>query len=210
MKGGTEAIRIISMRDPRITFGRLGNSLFQYAYIYAQMKRGEIPDIFLQDPKYFEEYADEIKALFSDGIGYLPYVAMHVRRGKNPINPDEPAYSENPFYVDLMKTKYYADAIDQFPRRKFLIFSDDMEFAKANFQGEIFGYDESETDLEAFNKFASCESHIIANSSWSYWGAYLSPKHKGIEKKVIAPSVEHWYSDHNETRTVCPPEWVRL
>lgn len=192
--------------DPRKIFGRLGNSLFQYAYIYAQMKRGEIPDIFVQNPAYFDEYKDEIKALFSEGIGYLPYVAMHVRRGKNPINPDEPAYSENPFYVDLMKTRYYGEAIDQFPQRKFLIFSDDIEFCKANFQGELFGFDESETDLESFNKMASCTDLVISNSSFSWWAAYLCPQEN---KKVVAPSVEHWYSDGVE-RTFCPPQWLRL
>lgn len=209
MRVGTAHITTISMVDPRIIFGRLGNSLFQYAYIYAQMKRGEIKDIFVQDPKYFDEYRDEIREMFSEGIGYLPYVAMHVRRGKNPVNPNEPAYHENDFYVDLMKTKYYAEAIDHFPRRKFLIFSDDMEFAKENFQGEIFVYDESETDLEAFNKMASCDAHIIANSSYSWWAAYLSPKHGGVEKRVVAPSPKNWYSDGVE-RTVCPPEWARI
>ena len=197
------------MKDPRIIFGRLGNSLFQYAYIYSQMRRGEIPDIFIQDPKYFEEYRNELRGLFGEEIGYLPYVAMHIRRGKNPVNPNEPAYSENDFYVDLMKTKYYTDAIDLFPRRRFLIFSDDMKFVKENFQGEIFAYDESETDIEAFNKMASCTDHIIANSSFSWWAAYLSPKQAGAEKKVVAPSVEHWYSDGTE-RTVCPPDWIRI
>lgn len=202
-----EVIRIIYMAsDPRIIFGRLGNSLFQYAYIYAQMKRGEIPDIFIQDPKYFDEYREEIQQLFGEGIGYLPYVAMHVRRGKNPINPNEPAYSDNDFYVDLMKTPYYAHAIDQFPRRKFLIFSDDMEFAREQFKGEIFGFDESETDLEAFNKMASCDGHIIANSSFSWMAAYLSP----VTQKVVAPDSKKWYSDGSETRTVCPKEWIRI
>lgn len=202
-------IMITSMRDPRVIFGRLGNSLFQYAYIYAQMRRGEIPDIFVQDYKYFGEYIDEIREMFGEDIGYLPYVAMHVRRGKNPINPDEPAYSENEFYVDLMKTKYYTDAIDHFPRRKFLIFSDDIEFAKENFQGEIFAYDESETDIEAFNKMASCESHVIANSSFSYWAALLSPRHPGVEKKVIAPSTDKWFSD-GAKRVGYPPDWILL
>lgn len=198
------------MKHPDFYTGRMGNRLFQMAFLFAQVKECKIPDWYVQDYRLFDKYADEIKALFSEGIGYLPYVAMHVRRGKNPINPDEPAYSENPFYVDLMKTDYYAKAIDQFPPRKFLIFSDDMEFAKANFQGEIFGYDESETDLESFNKMASCESHIISNSSFSWWAAWLSPKHTGIEKKVVAPAADKWYSDGNETRTVCPPEWIRL
>ena len=198
-------IRIIFMRDPKIIFGRLGNSLFQYAYIYAQMKRGEIPDIFIQNPKYFEEYKDEIKALFSEGIGYLPYVAMHVRRGKNPINPDEPAYSENPFYTNLLETRYYAEAIDHFPRRKFLIFSDDMEFCKANFQGELFGFDESETDLESFNKMSSCESIITSNSSFSWWCAFLGDD----KKKVICPSETSWYSD-GQIRTKVPKDWIQI
>ena len=188
--------------------GRTGNRLFQMAYLYAQMREGKIPDWYVQDYRHFEKYLDELRGMFSDGIGYLPYVAMHIRRGKNPVNPDEPAYSENSFYVNLMKTKYYANAIDHFVGRRFLIFSDDMEFAKKNFQGEIFAYDESENDIEAFNKFASCESHIIANSSWSYWGALLSPKHGGVDKKVVAPNPKLWYNDGNEVRTVCPPHWI--
>ena len=199
-------IRIIFMRDPKIIFGRLGNSLFQYAYIYAQMKRGEIPDIFIQNPKYFEEYKDEIKALFSEGIGYLPYVAMHVRRGKNPINPDEPAYSENPFYTNLLETDYYAKAIDHFPRSRFLIFSDDMEYCKENFQGEIFAYDESENDIESLNKMASCDGVITANSSFSYWAGYLCP-HKTA--RIVCPSETSWYSD-KVVRTRVPKEWSQI
>lgn len=203
-------IKIIYMQDPKIIFGRLGNSLFQYAYIYAQMKRGEIPDIFIQDPKYFEEFKDEIKALFSGGIGYLPYVAMHVRRGKNPINPEEPAYSENPFYTNLLTTDYYAKAIDHFPRRKFLIFSDDMEYCKENFKGEIFGYDESETDLESFNKMASCESIIMANSSFSWWASYICPNvEPNMTGKIVCPSETVWYSD-GVVRTKLPPEWIQI
>lgn len=193
------------MLDPRVIFGRLGNSLFQYAYIYGQMKRGEIPDIFVQDPKYFDEYRDEIRAMFSEGIGYLPYVAMHIRRGKNPINPDEPAYHENDFYTNLLATNYYAQAIDHFPRRKFLIFSDDMEYCKANFQGEIFGYDESENDLEAFNKMASCDGIISANSSFGWWAAYLNPNNG----EKICPSETSWYAD-GMVRTKVPKGWTQL
>lgn len=193
------------MQDPKVIFGRLGNSLFQYAYIYAQMKRGEIPDIFLQDPKYFDNYRDEIKALFGGDIGYLPYVAIHVRRGKNPINPSEPAYSENDFYTNLMGTRYYADAIDHFPRSKFIIFSDDMEFVRENFQGEIFAYDESETDLEAFGKMASCDGIITANSSFSWWAAYLNPN----GGKIVCPAEASWYTD-GVVRTKVPNGWIQL
>lgn len=191
------------MNDPRKIFGRLGNSLFQYAYIYAQMKRGETPDIFLQDPKYFEGFEDEIKQLFGDGIGYLPYVAIHLRVGGNPINPDEPKYSENPFYVNLSRTGYYIDATNLFPNRKFLVFSDDIPFAKTYFEGDKFAFDESENAVEALNKMASCDGIIMANSSLSWWAGFLNKNH---EKKVY-PKL--WFSD-NIKRVGFPSDWIAI
>ena len=193
------------MIDPKIIFGRLGNSMFQYAALYKLAKDNKT-DFYFQDPKWFEGCEDEIKKLFGEGIGYLQYVAVHIRRASNPINPNEPKYSENPFYYDLSRSGYYIDACNQFPGRKFLVFSDDMDFAKFYFEGDKFAFDESENDLDAFNAFASCDSHIIANSSWSWWGAWLSPH---FSKKVVAPSVDKWYSDGVE-RTICPPEWIRI
>ncbi len=177
--------------------GRLGNQMFQAAYLYSQVKEGKIPDIYVQDFKYFDKYKDEIKKLFGDGIGYLPYVAIHLRRGD---------YVNNPFYVDLATTGYYIDATNLFPNRKFLIFSDDIPFAKTYFEGDKFAFDDSTNELDAFNKMASCDSHIIANSSFSWWAAYLSPSLGG---KVVAPTVDKWYKDGVE-RTFLPSEWVRI
>ena len=196
----------MSMKDPRITFGRLGNSLFQYAYIFAQAKEGNIPDIYIQDPKYFEKYEKEIKELFGEGIGYLPYIAIHLRRAANPINPLEPKYNENPFYYDLSKSGYYIDAINLFPNRKFLVFSDDLPFAKIYFEGDKFAFDESGDDIESFNRMASCDSQIIANSSFSWWSAYLNPNHS---KKVVAPGPDKWFADGIK-RVGYPQDWVIL
>lgn len=187
-------------------FGRTGNRLFQMAYIYAQMKEGKIPDLFVQDYRHFEKYEDEIKKLFGEGIGYLPYVAIHLRVGSNPVNPDEPKYMDNPFYCSLVRTGYYIDAINLFPNRKFLVFSDDIPFAKTYFEGDKFAFDDSENDIDSFNKMASCDSFIIANSSFSYMAAYLSPS---LTKKVVAPTNDKWYSDSIE-RTICPPTWTRI
>lgn len=196
------------MINPDIIFGRLGNKLFQYAYIFAQMKEGKIPDIFIQDPKYFEKYDKEIKQLFGDGIGYLDYVSIHVRRGANPINPLELKYSENPFYVNLSETDYYDKAIEMFPVDKFIVFSDDVGYCKEKWgNNERFKIMDMGDEIEDFNLMASCsKGNIIANSSFSYWSAFLNPS---PTKKVVAPSVENWYSDKVE-RTVCPKEWIRI
>lgn len=188
------------------TFGRTGNRMFQMAYIYAQMRKGVIPDIFVQDYRHFHEYEDEIRGLFSEGIGYLPYVAIHLRVGANPINPEEPKYIDNPFYVPLAKTGYYAQAIERFPHDKFIVFSDDVPFAKSYFEGDKFTFDQSENDIEAFNKMASCHSQIIANSSFSWWAAYLNPN---LSKKVVAPNQEKWFSD-GEKRVHCPQDWIEI
>lgn len=183
--------------------GRLGNQMFQFARLYA-LSRDEGKDFYYQDYKLFEKYQDEIKEMFSEGIGYLPYVAIHLRVGSNPINPAEPRYMDNPFYFRLVETGYYIDAINLFPNRKFLVFSDDIPFAKTYFEGDKFAFDDSENDIDAFNKMASCDSQIIANSSYSFWAAFLN---KNPSKKVIYP--KNWFSDGVQ-RLSFPQDWVAL
>lgn len=195
------------MKDPRTIFGRLGNSLFQYSYIFAQHKKGLIPDIYVQDFTQLKEHEEDLKKLWGDDIGYLPYVAIHLRVGSNPLNPTEPNYIDNPYYVSLAKTGYYIDAINLFPNRKFLVFSDDIEFAKTYFEGDKFAFDDSTNEIYSFNKMASCDSQIIANSSFSAWAAYLNPH---VSKVVVAPNNEKWYSDGDKTRTVLPSNWIRI
>jgi hypothetical protein len=191
------------MTDPRKIFGRLGNQMFQYSALYKLAKDNNT-DFYFQDPKWFKGCEDEIKKLFSDDIGYLPYVAIHLRRAGNPINPNEPNYSDNPFYYDLSKSGYYIDATNLFPGRKFLVFSDDIAFAKMYFEGDKFAFDESENDIDAFNRMASCDSQIIANSSFSWWAAYLNPNHS---KKVVAPGVDKWFADGIK-RVGYPQDWI--
>lgn len=183
------------MIDPNLLFGRLGNRLFKEAFIYAQAKDGVIPDIYVQDYKYFQKYENEIKNVFGDGIGFADRVSLQVRRGD---------YVGNTFYVDLVNTDYYKDAMALFPNDKFLVFSDDIEWCK---QQEIFKnceFNENKSDWEDLNAMASCKSNIIANSSFGFWAAYLNPN---PDKIVIAP--KKWYTDGVE-RTICPPEWHRL
>lgn len=184
----------------------MGNELFRDAYIYAQMRRGEIPDVYVQDPKYFEEFADEIKVRYSEGIGMLPYTGIHLRVGKNPLDPSEPAYSENPFYTNLSHTGYYIKALEHFIGGKFIVFSDNLEFAKTYFEGDRFAFDESADDLEAFNKLASCQNIVMANSSWSWWAGYLNNQSGAI---IISPSETAWYAD-GIVRTKVPESWIQI
>jgi len=186
------------MIKPDNLFGRLGNRLFQMAYLYAEIKRGNIPDIYVQDPQFFEGCEEEIKAIFRQGIEPLDQVAVHIRRGD---------YVGNPFYVDLMETTYYEQAMALFPDAQFLIFSDDIKWCKEKFghYHKNIRYSEGKTDVEDLNLMAGCRGIITANSSLSWWAGYLAP----YATKIVAPSVENWYTDKIE-RTVCPQSWVRI
>lgn len=193
------------MVTPEVLTGRLGNKMFMFAYLYAQVKDGVIPSIFVQDTKYFEKYENEIKQIFGEGIGYLTQVGVHIRRAGNPINPAEPKYSENPFYVNLSDTSYYERAMELFPNEKFLVFSDDPDWCKEKFKDnpDVQVMDRGD-EITDFNLLASCKDQIIANSSFSWWAAFLNPN---PSKRVIAP--KQWYSDGQE-RTKLPKEWEKI
>lgn len=191
------------MINPDKLFGRLGNRLFQMAYIYAQQLDGYVPDYYVQSDEYFDHHKEEIKKLFGTDIQPIDQVAIHVRRGSNPSNPDEPNYSENPFYVNLYSTDYYERAMAEFPDAEFLVFSDDIEFCKAQSLFKDCEFSEGNDEVTDLNLMAGCKGHIIANSSFSWWGAYLSP----FTKKVIAP--KEWFSDRIE-RVGFPNEWKRI
>jgi hypothetical protein len=181
------------MIHPDLLFGRLGNRMFQMAYIYAQMKKGNISDIYVQDPKYFEGCKQELRVLFGDHIGNIDKVAIHVRRGD---------YVGNSFYVDLSKTNYYKDAMALFPGKSFMVFSDDIEWCKKQDVFKGCSFSERHDEVRDLNIMAACKGIIMANSSYSWWAAYLSKA-----EKIIAPKA--WYTDGVE-RTVCPKEWIKL
>ena len=197
------------MRNLDIDFGRTGNRMFQCAYVYSQMRKGLIPDIFVQNYEYFDEYREDIKKMFGQGIGYLPYVGLHLRVGGNPINPEEPVYMDNPFYTSMVRTGYYIKALEMFPENegfKILVFSDDMDYAKGYFTGGRFGFDDATDPIESFNRLASCHHIIGANSSYSWWAAYLN-QHK--DARIVFPKEESWFADKVE-RVRLPKEWVQI
>jgi len=188
------------MIHPDKLFGRLGNRMFQMAFAYAYARKNGI-DYYYQDPEFFDDYADEIRALYGEDIEPIDMVSIHVRRGTNPINPSEPSYSNNLFYVNLCDTNYYEKAVELFLGKQFLVFSDDIEYCKHIFRGKQFTFCEEKDPIKSFNLMAGCEGHIIANSSFSWWAAYVGGG------KTVAP--KKYYSDGVE-RTKYPDTWIKV
>lgn len=136
-------------------------------------------------------------------------VSLHVRRGD---------YISNPIAAEFhgaMKTEYYDRAVSEmqskFPNKKltFFIFSDDIEWARKNVkpkENTVYVSGPDIADYEEIHLMSLCDHHIIANSSFSWWGAWMNPKY---DKVVIAP--KKWVTKSSvDTSEATPPKWIRL
>ena len=162
---------------------------------------------YLQSEKYFKNIEKEIKEDFAfkeefakpsrDMIATVEEpVALHIRR-TDYLQLDH----HNSLGLD-----YYEKALGEFDSdRTVIIFSDDAEWCKEQklFDGDRFLVAEGNVNYVDLCLMTLCTGHIIANSSFSWWGAWLSNS-----KKVIAP--KNWFSGHLEeqdTKDLYCPEW---
>ena len=135
-----------------------------------------------------------------------PSVSIHVRRGD---------YVTNKVFKEIFvqcDEAYYEGSIrsisNRVPNAKFFVFSDDIEWAKAQpvFRGCSFVSGRS--NYGSWNDLflmSCCQHNIIANSSFSWWGAWLN---KNVRKIVIAP--KRWFNGVIETPDRIPEDWEIL
>lgn len=135
-------------------------------------------------------------------------VALHVRRGDYAANP-----KINRVH-GVLPLSYYNAAAErigsEIERPVFFVFSDDIGYARQNVKlphETIFVSEPGAIeDYEELSLMAACSHHVIANSTLSWWGAWLNPNQMKI---VIAP--QHWSNDpRRETKDLLPSAWIRL
>ena len=173
---------------------------------------------YFQSERYFRDIATEIRQdivlpvspdysvrTVEERIRKTNAIAVHVRR------TDYVAARWN-----ILDPVYYAGAMDYIRQRvtdpKFFVFSDDAAWCRAQFAGP----DCEVVDLPGANDdpfidlrlMTLCRHYIIANSSYSWWGAWLNPS---PGKMVLAPSV--WLPNLPDNPTLADevlcPEWIR-
>lgn len=175
-----------------------------------------------QSYKYFNEFDEIIRNDFSfpsisnsntlnvySKINNSNSVSIHIRRGDFLNN------SLNNIHA-VCSLDYYNSAVKFIQSTEFnpffFIFSDDIEWAKVNFKLEsnCFFVDGSisKSSFQDLQLMSVCKHNIIANSSFSWWAAWLNANPK---KVVVAPKL--WYNDNNlnnQTVDLIPTSWVRL
>lgn len=155
----------------------------------------------------FKDEMDDRNAEVAAAIQSVNSVSVHVRRGDYVANP---AYTKTHGTCSL---EYYRKAAgmlaSQIPDPHFFVFSDDPDWTRANltFDGPttFITHNPPERGHEDMRLMSLCRNHIIANSTFSWWGAWLS-KAGGI---VVAPRT--WFdSGPWDPRDVVPERWLRV
>lgn len=135
-------------------------------------------------------------------------VALHIRRG------DYVSNEQSAQFHGLCDISYYQAAVKNLkahvPDIQVFVFSDDIEWAKKHLILDVPIYfveststDNGRTDLELMRR---CKHHIIANSSFSWWGAWLCTH---PEQQVRAPV--RWFADSKtDTSDVIPERWQKI
>lgn len=173
-----------------------------------------------QSEKYFLEIENEIHSDFvfklpmsqqnadvAETISKTNSVSLHVRRNDFANNSRINATH------GLCSLEYYQAAIryvtEQVEQPHFFIFSDDIAWAKENlkidFPHQCIDHNKG---LESYNDMrlmSLCKHNIIANSSFSWWGAWLN---NNPQKIVVAP--KNWFSNKSNIEDLIPKSWVRL
>ncbi len=170
-----------------------------------------------QSERYFAEAGATIRQDFqpsqliadnavSRAIKNSNAISIHVRRGD---------YVSNSIAAEVLGTlsqDYYAAAFTLMKKSvsnpHFFVFSDDIAWCRANlrFEGETSFVEEPSQAAAQLQLMSQCKHHIIANSSFSWWGAWLNAS---PEKIVIAP--KKWFNSPDyDARDLVPERWVRV
>jgi hypothetical protein len=167
---------------------------------------------YFQTEKYFKHIENSIREDFTfkeyildpctQNFDFDEIIALHVRRTD---------YVSNSANHPPCEISYYEEALKHFDNDiPVMIFSDDIEWCKRQdiFKPDRFLVSESYNTYIDLCLMSMCHYHIIANSSFSWWGAWLAKS-----KKVVAPS--RWYGTSgdtakNQTHDLYLDEWIKI
>jgi hypothetical protein len=150
------------------------------------------------------EYAEAIRALACP-------VSLHLRVGDYAVHFNTQGSAKVSW---VLRRSYYRDAIARIrsllPEATFVVFTDDPAAAREILSGEPVSLwvEGNDTDyaFEDLWLMSCCRHHIIANSSFSWWGAWLNPSK---DKIVMAP--KYWFNGHNSYfPELCPAGWTLI
>ena len=198
-------------------FTQLPDNVSLDGYFQTEKYFAHIKDEILEDFTFREDYLTPCME-YIDSLDAAP-IFLHIRQSDN-IGREE--------YHPILPLTYFEDALKEFPEdTPCFVFTDDMEWCKSQefFKQDRFLFNESNgrytyRTIDGTGQMQNtllpqvdlclmslCSGAIIANSSFSWWGAWL----QNDRGKVIAPSPKKWFGfamTHLDTSDIVPDRWI--
>lgn len=174
-----------------------------------------------QSEAYFAGHAERIRSDFTffqnihgtnlkivEAIDRCNSISVHIRRGDYLTNVKSNAV------LGTCSSEYYTTAIGSLMRRypdaRLFAFSDDLDWVARILQPKypnmvIVEHNTGRNSYIDMRLMSLCRHHIIANSTFSWWGAWLN---LNPQKTVIAPA--RWFTDGRDTQDLIPDGWERM
>jgi hypothetical protein len=179
-------------------------------FVYKKIPNDSFLNGYWQTEKYFKDVAEEIKKYLLPSIDdrallFAQYpillencTSLHVRRGD---------------YVGLQNIHviqnldYYEKALNIIKSKYVMVFSDDLDWCRKNIKGENVYYIDELDEIKTLHMMSLCKNNIIANSSFSWWGAWIN---SNPNKIVVAP--KNWFGPDGPTdwSDIYAENWVIL
>ena len=185
---------------------KFGKDVYLKGYFQSEKYFLPIKETLQKEFTFKDEIIRKVKD-FTDKTRSATSVSVHIRRGDMENDPVTTGHH------GIMPLSYYKKGIEiirsKIANPQFYFFSDDINWVKENFNdlkptfvsGEI-----SQTHFEDLYLMSQCHHNIIANSSFSWWGAWLN---KNPDKIVIAPKI--WFiKGPKDTQDLLPEKWIKI
>jgi hypothetical protein len=207
-------INSIFKKIPNVSNGNFTNYYLEPFFSYSEIPYK--PNLFMtgsfQSEKYFGDFKEDVPNLFdlsdiniNDFKKNLDfennvYTSVHIRRGDY-LN------GNNLIFHSPCSKGYYLNAMKLFPSSKFIFFSDDMNWVRETFVGDNIHYSSFTDELQDFKLMSECHNNIIANSTFSWWAAYLN---QNKNKTIVGPKKWFGPTGHKDIQDIIPNNWVTI
>lgn len=184
-------------------FCKLRGNVYLVGYFQSEKYFIDIRNDLLQEFK-FKNRPNSNNVQIINSVRKTNSVSLHIRRGDYVSNKNASKFH------GLQGLNYYKKAIKIIDSKikdpKYFVFSDDIKWCKKNLQIENAIFVSNKNGSDDLRIMINCKHNIIANSSFSWWGAWLG---ENYDKVVIAPKA--WFkSKHADSSDIIPSRWLRI
>lgn len=178
-------------------YKKIPDNSFLYGYWQSEKYFKENEDAIRNDikiSKELKEYIFEKYPILNEKV-----LSIHIRRGD---------YVNLSHVHPIQTIEYYKNAYDIINDNSInvMIFSDDIDWCKEYIKFNNISYITNETNIVDLYLMSSCTHHIIANSSFSWWGAWIG---ENKNKTVIAP--KNWFGANGyNSSDIVPENWIKI